>query len=220
MIGIYCISNTVNGKKYVGQSRNIKERWRHHVCLLDANKHDNKHLQYAWNKYGRDAFEFSILETFENDKLLDDAEMDWISKLNSFEDGYNMTLGGGGQAGRYLTAEQREHLSRINTGSLNPNYGLKRSEATKKKMSEAMKSIPHTPHTEEWKTAVSQKLKGKRKPWFDKPVIWTETGQMFQNIKEASKKTGYNYASISAVCRGTRNSLYGQHFNFIEGGLK
>ena len=220
MIGIYCITNTVNGKKYIGQSRNIKERWRHHTYLLDANRHDNKHLQYAWNKYGRNAFTFSVLEIFEDDRQLNDAEMYWIEKMDSFEDGYNMTLGGGGQAGRYLTAEQREHLSKINIGSLNPNYGIKRSDATKKKMSIAMRGVPHAPHTEEWKTTVSRKLKGKRKPWFDKPVLWVETGQTFRSISEASKETGYNYASISSVCRGTRNSLYGQHFNFIEGGFK
>lgn len=66
MQGVYKITNTVNGKFYVGSAINIKRRWTVHRYKLRHNKHDNKHLQSAWNKYGESAFEFSIIELCED----------------------------------------------------------------------------------------------------------------------------------------------------------
>lgn len=60
--GIYMIINTKNGKRYVGSSINIKKRLWEHRSTLRHNHHDNQHLQNAWNKYGEQAFEYSILE--------------------------------------------------------------------------------------------------------------------------------------------------------------
>ncbi len=62
MIGIYKIFNTITKKLYIGSSENIKQRWQKHKALLRYNKHDNYYLQNAWNKYGEDSFEFSIIE--------------------------------------------------------------------------------------------------------------------------------------------------------------
>lgn len=50
--GIYKILNIKNGKFYIGSSNNIKVRWSQHKTLLKNNKHENKYLQNAWNKYG------------------------------------------------------------------------------------------------------------------------------------------------------------------------
>lgn len=60
--GIYLIMNQINGKGYVGQAVNIEERWKQHKYRLNGQYHGNKHLQNAWNKYGKDNFVFIILE--------------------------------------------------------------------------------------------------------------------------------------------------------------
>ena len=60
--GIYCIQNTINGKRYIGSSNNIKERFSQHKNELNKNKHTNSLLQRAWNKYGSENFIFSIIE--------------------------------------------------------------------------------------------------------------------------------------------------------------
>ena len=69
MIGIYCIRNTINNKRYIGCSRNISKRLNRHKNLLMSNKHFNYKLQNDFNTYGIDSFEFLILLECENDKL-------------------------------------------------------------------------------------------------------------------------------------------------------
>lgn len=60
--GIYMLLNKTNGKRYIGSSKNIRTRLWKHRALLRHNKHDNPHLQNAWNKYGERAFIYSVLE--------------------------------------------------------------------------------------------------------------------------------------------------------------
>ena len=58
--GIYKITNNVNGKFYIGSSQNISRRWYDHKRELRIQKHHNKYLQRAWNKYGEENFSFEI----------------------------------------------------------------------------------------------------------------------------------------------------------------
>lgn len=89
---IYQIKCLSNNKIYVGSSKNYKNRWITHKRNLNNNKHINKHLQAAWNKYGKLNFIFEIIELCEINNLLD-RETYWINKLNSFnrEFGFNMS---------------------------------------------------------------------------------------------------------------------------------
>jgi group I intron endonuclease len=59
--GVYRITNTMNGRFYVGSSSNLVRRKRDHFNLLRQNRHSNPHLQSAWNKYGESAFVFEVL---------------------------------------------------------------------------------------------------------------------------------------------------------------
>ena len=89
---IYCITNKINNKKYVGQTKtSIGTRFKAH--LNDYRNDDRCALHYAMQKYGKENF---IVETLEecNDNVLDDREIFWIEKLNTYKEGYNSTLGG------------------------------------------------------------------------------------------------------------------------------
>ena len=68
--GIYQITNKVNGKIYIGSCFNnsFKRRWGKHLERLRKNKHNNKHLQSAYNLYGEDSFIFTICEYSLGDK--------------------------------------------------------------------------------------------------------------------------------------------------------
>lgn len=94
-IGIYCIENTTNRKKYIGLSRNIEQRWNEHRSKLRRSKHDNIYLQRAWNNCGEDAFKFYIVELCDSN-VLSEREEYYIQKYHtsSHESGYNLTKGG------------------------------------------------------------------------------------------------------------------------------
>lgn len=87
MIGIYKITNKVNGKKYVGQSNNISRRFSEH-CLRNEIPVD-----VAIQKYGKDNFSFEVLEECSIEEL-NSKEVYWIEKENAFTEGYNCNIGG------------------------------------------------------------------------------------------------------------------------------
>ena len=63
----YSITNTINRMGYIGQSIQWPIRWKEHKRLLRNNTHVNKHLQQDYNKYGKDAFVFEVLEEYPAD---------------------------------------------------------------------------------------------------------------------------------------------------------
>ena len=92
--GIYCIENRKNHKKYIGQSTNIYHRFTSHQSKLRRGIHENIHLQYAWNKYGEQSFEFYIIKKVDNIKALDYFERYYIKLLDTYRNGYNRDMGG------------------------------------------------------------------------------------------------------------------------------
>ena len=109
--GIYCFKCLKNKKVYVGQSVDVYARQKQHVSSLVAGKKGGS-WQTDWNRWGADAFEFSILEEItldekyetEPDEMrkkllgweLDRAETKWIKALraNTKGRGYNKAAGG------------------------------------------------------------------------------------------------------------------------------
>jgi group I intron endonuclease len=134
MAGIYKIENLVNGKTYVGSTRNkICYRWYHHKKTLRKNIHRNIRLQRAWNKYGESNFKFERLEEISNPnrELLCQREHYFRTKLNSE---YNISPT---DIPGTLTNEQRKKLS----NSLKERYKGGFSEEHKKKLSVSHKGI-------------------------------------------------------------------------------
>lgn len=92
-MGIYCITNSANGKSYIGKSNDIDRRRTQHFSALGNDEHDNEEMQRDYNKYGNDCFEFSVLETVEDENKLDYIEDYYIKKFDSLLNGYNRCRG-------------------------------------------------------------------------------------------------------------------------------
>lgn len=121
--GIYVIKNRVNGKVYIGQSINLKQRLQNHKRLLKQGKHENSYLQISVEKHGLSSFEFRVLEKCSVNEL-DERERYWISKFDSMnrKKGYN--LESGGNLGKVFSEERKKKI----TGKGNPMYGKKHSK--------------------------------------------------------------------------------------------
>jgi group I intron endonuclease len=117
---IYLATNTVNGKRYVGQTvRTLEERWREHCKPSPTNFHA---INAAIQKHGR--------ENFTLEKL---CEADSLEQLNKDEDFYILLLGTlgsrsgynsrlGGSLGR-MTEEVKQKISLAHTGKkLSPKH--------------------------------------------------------------------------------------------------
>lgn len=93
--GIYLIENIQTHQLYVGQSVNVKERWRHHR----DNPNGYSYIDNAIQKYGPENFSLRMLtELPKNSILLDQHEKYWIDFYNTFHNPfhYNLTIGGQG----------------------------------------------------------------------------------------------------------------------------
>lgn len=95
IIGVYCIENKIDSKKYIGLSIDIERRWKEHrVNGRNPNKY-NKPLYSAINKYGEENFNFYILEECSIEEL-ECREIKYIEKFNTTDRkfGYNLESGG------------------------------------------------------------------------------------------------------------------------------
>lgn len=101
MIGIYFIYSKSQNQYYIGKSIDIQKRFWKHLSDLHLGKHHSPYLQFVFNKYGEDDLIFSIVEECSVKDNLGQLEKDYIIKYNSYETGFNCTLGGdGGTLGR------------------------------------------------------------------------------------------------------------------------
>ena len=91
MIGIYCIKNLINEKRYIGQSGNILKRWNSHISDLKNGSHRNRLLQSDFDKVGVEGFSFTVLEELEDRVNINEREQYWINKLKTFEE-YNQQV--------------------------------------------------------------------------------------------------------------------------------
>lgn len=137
-IGIYKIVNNINGKTYIGQTKEgFQRRYYLHDWKLRNNIHDNFHLQSSFNKYGDTHFTFEIVEIIDDVKLLDEREKYWIQYYRKICKCYNVQDGGQPESlHRYITDEQRKYVGELNRQRM---LGSKLSEETKRKMSESHK---------------------------------------------------------------------------------
>ena len=164
--GVYRITNTANGKFYVGSAVNLRERWTRHKYRLRSKQHHNEHLQRSFLKHGEECFVFDVLELVGRDALIE-REQYWIDTLRPE---YNLSPTAGNIAGYKHTEEHKQRMSKNMTGvkrqPLSEEHKRKIAEAgvgrkcpqeTRNKLSAAHKGKPKS---EEHRRKISESLMG------------------------------------------------------------
>ncbi len=130
--GVYTITCTTNGRKYVGSSVDIAKRFARHFWSLENGTHGNTHLSRAWDKHGAAAFSFEVVELVSDPSALIAREQHWIDKLNTATRGFNICPQAGTTAGVKLnpsTVRKRAESQR----------GKPRSEETRRRIADALR---------------------------------------------------------------------------------
>lgn len=203
---IYKITNLLNGKVYVGK----------HTCKNIANPYygSGVAIKLAIKKYGKEKFKKDILCFCESESDLNSMEIEWISKLGAFGNGYNMTKGGEGKLGRRPTDVEIEKarksrllfyknnpdtrvrlskLAKLKVGAKNPFYGKKLTQE----------------HIEKMTKARVEAISGEKNPLAVK-VRCKESGVVYGTAKEASQAVGLKHSTtILKAAKGQIKSAGG-----------
>jgi len=225
--GIYCIENMINNKKYIGQSKNIDDRWRKHKGELNRGVHDNDYLQKSWNKNGSENFKFYVLEYCDVDEL-DDKERYYIDLHNTLnrDCGYNLKTGGqdnGVCASEYVrnmisNALKRAYAESEDLRQQSRDNALKQwaNPEIKAKILGENNGMYGKHHTEETRKKMSKMKKGKPSPKQNMiPVYNIELDKAFTNATEAGKELSLHGSTILQVCYGNRKTCGGYHWKFL-----
>ena len=121
---IYKATNKINNKVYVGQSiKTLEHRKKQHE--RSCNYRDDMAICRAIKKYGKDNFDWEVIDTADTLEELNEKESFWIENLDSITTsghGYNIK-GGGSQP--YLTEETKRKIGEAQKGDKNHQYGIK-----------------------------------------------------------------------------------------------
>ena len=96
-----------NGKSYIGQAKDVKNRKCRHLSELRSGHHFNQYLQRSYNKYKEDSLIWRVLEYCDKDEL-DNKEIYWIAYYDTHKNGFNANEGGRNNRDYERTEETRE----------------------------------------------------------------------------------------------------------------
>ena len=121
MAFIYKITNKVNQKSYIGKTmKTIQERWNYHIVDSKRERCSDRPLYKAMNKYGINNFVIEEVEQC-SDIIVNEREQYWIQYFDTYNNGYNATLGGDGShyldydyiVETYLSGHTKEETANI-----------------------------------------------------------------------------------------------------------
>lgn len=163
---VYMIVNTKNNRMYIGSTVDYEKRFRSHINGLRGGYHDNRKIQEDFEKFGEEAFKFTVLcETYSEDERFE-IEESIIQRLKTFIHGYNLSVDG---RGKYLVSEKTREKMRENTlGERNPFYGKKHTDGTRELLSKL----------------ASERYKGENNPFYGK----THSKETLERIAESFNK--------------------------------
>ena len=186
---IYLLTNMVNGKQYAGQTIDINKRMSAHRSKRELV------VERAIDKYSWDSFEVKILEDNIPESKLDEKEIKYIAKYNTYHNGYNCAPGGEG------FSRGKNHPMWGKTGKDTPMWGKEHTKKAKQKMSESSKGKELS---KEHKKQISNATKGENNPQSQltkkdvKGIKWLLIGDNF-TYKQVGQIYGVAKSTISMI---------------------
>ncbi len=225
---IYRITNTVNGKLYVGQTAltaqySLQSYFKTHLDRSRNGSH--RYIHRAIRKYGPESFVMTVQEQIprpptkeETQVILDEREMFWIAELQTQDPtiGYNMNAGGGGctdpsqetreklrkaQTGRRFSDESKARMSR-------ERKGIKKSPEATERLAQAnrLRAITNPESVNMWKGKkrtqenVQKSVASRAKQW----LLTDPNGQTYtiKNLADFCREHNLNHRAMGSVSRG------------------
>jgi group I intron endonuclease len=221
---VYCHTNKLNNKKYIGITSQIPEnRWRNGKGYIN-----NEYFYRAIEKYGWHNFSHEILYTGLSKEEAENLEIKLIAEYKTTNNEFGYNIEAGGNSTEKFTDNIRKKISQSLKGHVC-------SDETKKKISEAQKGkisskkgIKATPEQIEKNrlSHLGQKAWNKGKVWGEKEkakfggkaIKCVETGVIYQTMHIASKETGVNISSICACCKKKKKTAGGYTWEYVPTG--
>ena len=189
---IYCITNLVNGKKYVGQTRTqLERRWSSHK-KSSRQPSGQKHapvLYKAISKYGIDNFKIEEIDKADNQEHLNDLEEIWIAKLGTTDRkrGYNISWGGASSP----TSESRAKLSAALKGKPAWNKGKPLSSSHYQNIQASGIWANKGPLSEETKRKIGDGRRGENNPNYLGKSVTESTRQKMRDRMSGKNHFGF-----------------------------
>jgi group I intron endonuclease len=222
---VYKITNVKNGKVYIGSSSDSDKRKRDHFNLLRRGVHHNRPLQEEYNSFGEKAFEFEVLQSFEeiDRHELFEAEQYWIDRsdeslrYNLYCNAFGMSYEGDKNPmfGRTHSEGVKKKLSEINSGENNPWYN--NAEHMEKMRSKITKRFDGRKHTKETRLKMSEAHKGRKKSDDERLKLRLNNGNkagiyidgvFYYSMSEASRQLGISRTTITSRVNNPRFENY------------
>lgn len=212
MYYVYCHSNKLNGKKYIGVTNDTKRRWRSNGIEYKAS-HGEKENRFFYNaiiKYGFDAFEHDILCVCETPEEAFEREKMFIAEWNTTDKRFGYNISPGGNGGRVYKEHPRNMLGKPQTAYQIANQKLFMSVKKNNPMlnGNVVWGVTH-PHpkgftghkrTEESKRLLSEKLKD-NPPKCEPVTIQYSDGRIehYKTMKAAEKGVGLSTPTLLRI---------------------
>jgi len=195
---IYLIINKANNKFYIGSTCDFQKRKTTHLRDLKANKHHSRYLQRAFNKYGASSFEIVIYHfCTENEKV--ELEQYYIDCMKPF---YNTSKSAKcPMLGRKHSKKTLKLFKNrpVRYGKDNHMFGIKLSQSTKDKMRQARTGTKRSESTKKKMSDTAKRINSISRIDRTKAEkkILDQNGIIYKSLSDAAKKTRH---SVQAVC--------------------
>lgn len=210
---VYKATNEINGKSYVGQTKNLEQRKQQHLKT-------GTYFHNALKKYGFDNFKWEVIENCNSKNELNEMEFHYIKQYNTFVPcGYNLTSGGEGILEYKHTNEIKEKISKNSSKYW---LGKKLSENHKRKMSKSHRGKKlSTQHKQKISKSNVKYWLGKKKSRETKEkisstlskkwIIYSPTNEIFiiKNLYDFCNKNGLNSGHMYSVAYGNKKQYKG-----------